>query len=106
MVGLEQLLKSAVDFQEYFQTETRSNVEKGVFRYTDCGASIKIFPDRVIVGTVVEGTNAEFTTNPLYFPFAINDFFARLQECEDFAQEICGETIDISGDLRYAGGRP
>lgn len=88
MVGFEQLLESIVDLQEYYQTETNGGVEKGVFRYTSCGASIQIFPNRVIVGTIVEGCDAEFTANPLYFPFTVNEFFACLQECEDFAQEI------------------
>lgn len=91
MTGFCQLLSSVSDPQSYYNAETNSSVEKRVFKYTSCGAWIKITEEYIQVGTIVEGSDAEFTADPLYFPFTVDEFFERLQECEDFAEGVWAE---------------
>jgi hypothetical protein len=45
-----------------------------IYKYTDCGAWIEIFPDRVRLGSIVEGSDFDTATYTLSFPFTIQEF--------------------------------
>lgn len=76
-------------------------ISKMVYKYTDCGAWIKFDEQGILVGTIVEGDDAEFSKRidlTSIYPddensasLLINRFHEALQECENFALEHWGQ---------------
>lgn len=75
-------------------------LNKYIFKFTSCGAWIKFDSEGIMVGTIVEGSDAEFSTRISLENVDTDDagakllkqrFFEALQECEDFATEHFGD---------------
>lgn len=84
---------------------------RDIYKYTECGAWVQFLTMKgtvngcdvtnyqntpqwwtryvvgIRLGTIVEGSNAEFTGDPLYFPFDARQLSDAIQACEDFADE-------------------
>ena len=71
-------------------------VERGVYKYTDCGASARSldmdWPGAVSVSGYCEGSDAEHPAHTLTFPFAESDWFAALDQCETESRETWDST--------------
>ena len=78
-------------------------IEKLVYKHTDCGAWIKFDENGIKIGTIVEGSDAEYSER-LKVDDLIEDFdeeqavevlhdrfYEALQRCEDFAEEHFGQ---------------
>ena len=67
-------------------------VERGVYKYTDCGASAGSIDDSGSVSGYCEGSDAEHPAHTLTFPFAESDWFAALDQCETESRETWDST--------------
>jgi len=65
-------------------------INRAVYKGTSCGAWVKFDEEGILVGTIVEGSDAEFSKR---IQLSDNEkllcerFWAAIQECEDFAEE-------------------
>jgi hypothetical protein len=68
-------------------------IDRAVYKGTSCGAWVRFDEKGIMVGTIVEGSDAEFSKrvelsdNP--HELCVN-FWDAIQECEDFAEEHFG----------------
>lgn len=58
---------------EIFGT-TPDDLERSIYKYTDCGAWITWDKKGIQIGSIVEGSNKEFACDPLEFPFDTADY--------------------------------
>jgi hypothetical protein len=65
-------------------------INRAIYRGTDCGAWVKFDEDGILVGTIVEGSEAEYserielTDDP---DELCKRFWDAIQNCEDFSDE-------------------
>lgn len=81
---------------EDFECEaTVESVARAIYKHTDCGAYFDIVGDVVQIGTIVEGSDAEYDDELALFDYDndragagsfASDVHAILSACEDFAQ--------------------
>lgn len=69
------------DLAEYLGT-TVDRLKRDVYKYTACGAWIDWDDERVTVGSIVEGSDAEFC-NTMVFPFSSAEYEAWIADLED-----------------------
>lgn len=69
------------DLAEYLGT-TVDHLKRDVYKYTACGAWIDWDDERVTVGSIVEGSDAEFC-NTMVFPFSSAEYEAWIADLED-----------------------
>ncbi len=88
------LLQTIADL--YDCEPTPSMISRCVYKYTDCGAYIHFDDKGIIVGTIVEGSDAEFTryldltgidTDDDGAELVRERFYDALDACEEFAIE-------------------
>lgn len=81
---------------EIYQTNDVQLIKKGVYKYTNCGAWIKFDEKGIIVGTIIEGSDAEYSERISLKNIQPDDqsakqlkqrFLQALQNCENFANE-------------------
>lgn len=80
------------DLATHFGT-TVDRLERDFYKYTDCGAWIKWDSSSVAFGTIVEGSDAEFSDD-LIFPFSSEFFDQCLEELENQADIAWHEAND------------
>lgn len=68
------------------ESDMISWIEKCLYRQTNCGAWIKFFDFWVIVGSIVEGSDAEFS-EILSYPFTKDDFQDTINNIEDLVSD-------------------
>ena len=61
------------DFSTYLGIEV-DDIEKAIYDGTYCGAWINWDEKEIRIGSIVEGSDAEFECDPLVFPFDSEDF--------------------------------
>jgi hypothetical protein len=66
-----------------------SRIDRAVYKGTDCGAWVQFKDDGILVGTIVEGSDAEYSE---FVPYTgdeetVTHFWAAIDRCEDFADE-------------------
>lgn len=66
----------------------QARLERAIYKGTDCGAWIKCWTDEVVIGSIVEGSDAEFTES-LQYPFTGEQFDMNL----DFLEEQCADAF-------------
>lgn len=69
-------------------------LEKAIYKGTDCGAWIRQEENSVVMGSIVEGSDAETETFTLTFPFEMDTFWKTLQIIEDEADMLWHEAND------------
>lgn len=74
------------DLAKFYGTTT-NRLEHDVYKYTDCGAWIKWDKEKVLIGAIVEGSDAEFTCDPLYFPFETKNLDDQLEWLENVTND-------------------
>lgn len=80
------------DLAKHFGSTDKS-LERDIYKYTDCGAWITHSTDSVTVGSIVEGSNAEFA-KAFSFPFSSDLFDEWLDELETLTDEAWHEAND------------
>lgn len=89
------MINNIHDFCNYFGT-TEDNIEKDIFKYTECGAFIKYDDSKIIIGSIVEGwDDGEILCDPLYYPFEEKEFDTTLEWLECEAEAIWHEVNDF-----------
>ncbi len=77
------------DYAKYLGTEVK-HLEKDLYKYTDCGAWI-IWTDKdITIGSIVEGSDAEFSQT-FTFPTTTEEIDAWLEELENLTDEAFRE---------------
>ncbi len=64
---------------------TDEHLSRELYKNTSCGAWFKSENDGVCVGTIVEGSDAEFSRN-LHYPFSVEAWDAAIAELEELAE--------------------
>ena len=80
------------DLCDYLST-TIERIERDIYKYTDCGAWIKWNDEGVTVGSIVEGSCAEFSME-FVFPFTSDDYEAWINGLEYLTSEAWHEAND------------
>lgn len=68
------------------KAEVVKRLERAIYKYTNCGAWIQEKMDGVLVGSIVEGSDSEFS-HFLSFPFNEEDFSNTILWLEDMCEE-------------------
>ncbi|MBO5967285.1 MAG: hypothetical protein J6S14_02170 [Clostridia bacterium] len=84
------------DLAIHFGTSV-NRLERDIYKYTDCGAWITYDSGSVTVGSIVEGSDAEFS-HDFVFPFSSESFDCWLDELEALTDEAWHEANDDGWD--------
>lgn len=82
-------IKNITDLCAYLGCE-EDELERALYKYTECGAWTKWDDNKVSIGSIVEGSDAEFSRD-LYFPFESETYDAWIDELEDLTDEAWHE---------------
>lgn len=85
-------LNNITDLAEWYGT-TPEHLEKAIYKGTECGAWIQWTEDTVTIGSIVEGSDAEFDET-FTFPVESEEIEAWMQELEDLTDEAWHEAND------------
>tara|TARA_R110000772_G_scaffold249530_2_gene363933 strand:+ start:71016 stop:71327 length:312 start_codon:yes stop_codon:yes gene_type:complete len=66
-------------------------VERNTYKFTNCGAWIKETTKGVVVGSIIEGSDACCEEIVLEYPFNIKEFWQALDQIENEADELWRE---------------
>ena len=90
--GIEMVINNICDLAAHFGTSV-DRLERDFYKYTECGAWIRWDTSSVSFGTIVEGSDAEFS-DCLLFPFSSEYFDSCLEEIENQADIAWHEAND------------
>ena len=76
------------------------SLKRSIYKYTDCGAWIDWDDNRVTIGSIVEGSDAEFSKTFL-FPVEVSRIDNWFDELERLTDEAWYEAND--GQVEYEG---
>ena len=80
------------DLAKHLETSV-DRLEHDVYKYTDCGAWIQWDSSGVEVGSIVEGSDAEFDRS-FIFPFSSETYDAWIEELEMLCDQAWHEAND------------
>lgn len=83
---MRQLLNNINDYAECIGTSVDS-LKRDVYKYTDCGAWIDWTDETMTIGSIVEGSDAEFAMTfqfPVYLD-EVDEWFEELEQLTDEA---------------------
>lgn len=83
-------ITSLEELCEYRGVKDSRELNRDLYKYTDCGAGIVFAEDHVTVGSIVEGSDAEFYRDFKY-PFEAEDFDNWIDELEGLCDEAWHE---------------
>ena len=86
------IIRTIEDLAAYLKT-TVDRLEHDVYTYTDCGAWITWTDESITIGSIVEGSDAEFSYT-LAFPFADTDYDYSMGCLEQLVDEAWHEAND------------
>lgn len=85
------IIRNTEDLAEYlsvtvgkYKDKLKEAIASRVYKNTDCGAWVKFTETGIILGSIVEGSEAEVDTDELTFPFTSEDYEKTIEhiECE------------------------
>ena len=88
------LITNLDDLCEYRGAKDSWELEHDLYKYTDCGAWITLTNDVVTIGSIVEGSGAEFSRSFAY-PFDSDDLDDWIDELEAL---VDGAWCEANGD--------
>jgi hypothetical protein len=62
-------IRNEADLLRFLNATTREQAKRHIYKYTACGAWLAFNADSVQLGSIVEGSDAEVSTDPLRYPF-------------------------------------
>lgn len=84
------------DYANYLGITTDC-VERAIYKSTDCGAWITWNDDTITIGSIVEGSDAEFAKT-FHFPTSTNNINAWLDELDSLTNEAWLEANEYEED--------
>ena len=95
------LLNNINDYAECLGTSV-SSLKRDVYKYTDCGAWIDWTDESMTIGSIVEGSDAEFAMT-FKFPVYLDEVDEWFEELEQLTDEAWHEANDggIENDESY-----
>lgn len=91
------VINNIKDFCEYFGCESEKHLEHDMYKYTDCGAWITWDDNGFCIGSIVEGSDAEFCRGFTY-PVESEIVDAWMKELEELCDEAWNEANDYDDD--------
>jgi plastocyanin len=79
---------------------TDEHLSHEVYKNTSCGAWFKSEDNGVCLGTIVEGSDAEFSRS-LSYPFSVVEWDATINELETLAEEAWQEANEEDDDMQF-----
>lgn len=67
------IIHNIEEFADYIGT-TVEHLERTIYKYTNCGAWINWDEKEIRIGSIVENSDAEFSCDPLVFPFDTQEY--------------------------------
>lgn len=92
---MSKTIKNINDLAEYLGTSV-DHLRHDVYKYTACGAWIDWDDERVTVGSIVEGSDAEFCET-LLFPFSSDSYDSMIAYLEDMTDYAWREVNNYEG---------
>ena len=86
-------IHNIVEYAQYFGT-TPDLLKKDMYKYTDCGAWIHWNKNSMTIGSIVEGSDAEFSRT-FNFPCTTDEIDDWLEELEHLTDEAWHEANDF-----------
>lgn len=74
------------------------HLERAIYKDTECGAWITWDDDHVCVGSIVEGSDAEFSKT-FSFPFPSHEYDNWIETLEEWCDEAWHEANDFSEEV-------
>jgi hypothetical protein len=87
-IPVTRTIRNEADLLAYLEADSRELAAKHVYKYTDCGAWITFEADGIKLGSIVEGADFGTAIYPLKYPFATEDYGARIKAIEEEADQI------------------
>ena len=87
------IINNINDILAYRGAKDVNQLERDMYKYTACGAWIFCDDEGVTVGSIVEGSDAEFS-NSFFYPFSSDDFDSWIDELEMLVDEAWHEAND------------
>lgn len=85
------LIYSYADLLRYFDATDLETAKRTLYKQTSCGAWLSVEGDRVTLGCIVEGSDAEVRAEPLSYPFTQSDLEHTIAWVDDRADELWQE---------------
>lgn len=89
---MNKIIKDIKDYCEHFETDEK-HLERDTYKYTDCGAYIFWNESSVTIGSIVEGSDAEFSKK-FVFPCTAEEIDKWFDELEKLTDEAWHEAND------------
>ena len=86
------IINNTNDLATYFGT-TLDHLERDIYKYTECGAWITWTDSSVSIGSIVEGSDAEFSET-FQFPVDSDEIDNWMEELEELCDEAWHEAND------------
>jgi len=85
------MIRKIEDLFRVFGVEGMAVLKKEIFKTTECGAWIREVDGGVVIGSIVEGSDAEVGPVTLPYPFPVEDFWEKLQDVDNEACRLWEE---------------
>ena len=83
------MIRNIYDLADHLGVDASGTVDqvgerlnRAIYKGTDCGAWLQAYPGSIVIGSIVEGSDAEFTEG-LDYPFTGDDFDSKLEYLEE-----------------------
>lgn len=93
-------IRNIEDFAKFFGSESVDQLDHDVYKYTDCGAWIYWDEKSFTIGSIVEGSDAEFDET-FEYPVESETVDAWLEELERLTDEAWHEANDEEEEEEY-----
>ena len=87
------------NIEEYanYVGSTVGSLKRDIYKYTACGAWVDWDDKKVTIGSIVEGTDVEFSKT-FFFPFDSKEIDTWFDELEELTDEVWYEVNNDEGD--------
>lgn len=90
----DELITCADDIAKLYGCENETQLERALFKYTNCGMCASWNKDYIDLVGYVEGCDAEFPHSIMYFPFTVSEFRRVRDILEEEADQLWHEWND------------
>lgn len=95
------MIKNSQDLYDLYEAENERQFARWVYKDTECGASVEFRDNQVRLTAIVEGSDAEFASEWLTYPFSLRDWHQAIEGIESLvevalqeAEGFCTQTED------------
>lgn len=88
----EIIINNITDFANHIGVEVK-HLERAIYKGTECGAWINYDDEKLTIGSIVEGSDVEFSKT-FYFPVKLDEIDSWFTQLEDLCDEAWHEAND------------